>query len=374
MNRSPLDVSIVLPTYNESESLPVIIPKIVDVLTRANIKGEVIVVDDNSPDGTADVGNRLAEQYPVRVHKRLTERGLATAVIKGFDMSEASVCVVMDADGSHPVSVLPQMVSLILNDEADIVVGSRHVEGGGSDNWPLFARFKSKFAAAFARGVTRMTDPTTGFMAVRRELLPNMDLDPIGWKIVLEVVVKAGPVRLKEVPIIFSDREYGQSKQSLSVLGEYLKHCYKLYRFRYPSLIEFIKFCIVGFSGLFVDLGVVSALKFSFGLDTRLCAIGGFSVAVSTNYLFNRFWTFQSLRNAPWLVSYLKFVAASLLGLGVRVLTIHALILFADIDRGYGYLITNFFGIVAATFVNFVGAKFFAFRPEKVAFGSKHDP
>ena len=116
-------------------------------LKDAGIDGEVIIVDDNSPDGTAEVAQRLAEQYPVRVHKRVTERGLATAVLAGFGLSTAKVCVVMDADGSHPVDALPNMVRMILDDKADIVVGSRHVPGGGSKDWPLFSQFKSKLAA-----------------------------------------------------------------------------------------------------------------------------------------------------------------------------------------------------------------------------------
>src|SRR5688500_1520959 len=120
-----LDVSVVLPTYNESASLPVLIPRIVRALDSAGLRRAVIVVDDNPPDGTAEVGQQLAREYPVRVQKRITERGLGTAVLAGFAMSEAEVCVVMDADGSHPVEALGGMVRLILDDKAEIVVGSR---------------------------------------------------------------------------------------------------------------------------------------------------------------------------------------------------------------------------------------------------------
>lgn len=371
MTQSQLDVSIVLPTYKEAESLPVIVPNIIEVLRQAHLNGEIIIVDDNSPDNTANVGQRLAEQYPVRVLKREHERGLATAVIAGFKLSRAQVCVVMDADGSHPVSALPQMINMVLRKTADIVVGSRHIEGGGSINWPLFARFKSRFAALFAFGVSRMTDPTSGFMAIRRDIFDKLELDPIGWKIVLEIVVKAGAVKMKEVPIIFSDREHGESKQSLAVLWQYLTHCYKLYSFRYPAVIEIVKFCIVGLVGIFVDLGVVVLLKQSLEWDTRLCAVCGFSVAVSTNYLLNRFWTFEKARSAAWFGSYLRYVAANLLGLGVRILTVHLLIELAHLDRGYQYILTNFIGIFLATVINFLGAKFFAFRAERMAFSIK---
>jgi dolichol-phosphate mannosyltransferase len=172
------------------------------------------------------------------VIRRVDERGLASAVMRGFEESRATVCVVMDADGSHPVSALPTMVEIIRDGRADIVVGSRHVPGGGSRDWPWLSRFKSRLAASFARGLTRMTDPTTGYMAVRRSLLDGLELDPVGWKIVLEVVVKAESARMVEVPIIFADRELDESKQSLRVAGEYFEHCLKLYRFRAGRLFR----------------------------------------------------------------------------------------------------------------------------------------
>jgi dolichol-phosphate mannosyltransferase len=230
-------VSVVLPTFNELESLQAIVPRIFDTLKQANIEGEIIVVDDNSPDGTAEMAQALARDNPLlRVLKRENERGLATAVLAGFQMSRSPVLVVMDADGSHPVEALPGMVETITSDRADIVVGSRHVPGGGSRDWPWFSRLKSRVAGSVAGGLSGMTDPTTGFMAVRRDLVQRLELDPVGWKIVLEVVVKAGSARLAEVPIIFENREMGKSKQSLRVLWQYLAHCYRLYRFRYPFL------------------------------------------------------------------------------------------------------------------------------------------
>ena len=359
---------MVLPTFNEADSLPVIVPNITDTLKQAGINGEIIVVDDNSPDGTAEVALALARTYPVRVLKRTAERGLATAVLAGFNLSEAPACVVMDADSSHPVSALPEMVNKILEDRADIVVGSRNIKGGGIRDWPLISQLKSKFAATLALGLTGLTDPTTGFMAVRRDLVAGLKLDPVGWKIVLEIAVKAAPARIAEVPIVFSDRERGQSKQDLRVMWQYLTHCYRLYCYRYPAFIEFIKFCIVGFIGLFIDLMVVAALKMGWALDTRLCAVGGFSVAVTTNYLINRFWSFKNARFTPWISSYLTYVGTNLLGFGIRVGVVHLFILLADIDRGYGYLLTNFIGIVVATIFNFIGAKYFAFNPQKLAF------
>jgi dolichol-phosphate mannosyltransferase len=362
-------VSVVLPTYNEVESLPVIVPRIVGTLREAGIACEVIVVDDDSPDGTADAAERLSGELPVRVVRRREERGLATAVLRGFAEAQAPICIVLDADGSHPISALPAMVRMIEDDKADIVVGSRNIKGGGSHNWPLFSQLKSKLAAALTFGLTSMTDPTTGLMAVRKSLLPGLALDPVGWKIVLEIVVKAAPARVAEVPIVFEDRELGQSKQSLRVFLQYALHLASLYAFRYPALAELAKFCAVGVVGLVVDLSTVIAIKELTALDTRLCAVFGFAVAVTTNFALNRRFTFAHGRDLPWLFSYLTYVGTNMLGLSVRVAVVYALMAFADLDRGHGYVLSNAAGIALATVFNFAGAKFFAFDPERLSFG-----
>ena len=219
-----------------------------------------------------------------------------------------------------------------------------------------------------------MTDPTTGFLAARRNLLERLDLDPVGWKIVLEIVVKAAPVRVAEVPIIFVDRELGQSKQSLGVFGEYLAHLGKLYAYRYPALTELVKFCVVGVLGMIVDLAAVIALKETWQLDTRLCAVFGFIVAVTSNFFLNRKYTFKRARELPLIFSYATYIGANLAGLAVRMLTIQALIAVAGMDQGRNYVFTNFVGILLATLVNFVGAKFFAFAPERMDVPAGEEP
>ena len=209
-----------------------LIPEVVDTLSTAGLTCEVWVVDDASPDGTAQVARDLGREYPVEVIERRDERGLATAVLAGFAASRGNYCLVMDADGSHPVSALPQLAQAVASGRADIAVGSRLASGGGFQDWPLWGRFKSRLAAFFASTLTTMSDPTTGLMAVRRDLLPRLDLDPVGWKIVLEVVVKATPRPFVEVPIIFGPRKRGRSKQTLYVFLQFLRHCYRLRLFQ----------------------------------------------------------------------------------------------------------------------------------------------
>lgn len=371
MKDSAWQVSVILPTYNESENMPVLIPKICSVLEEAGIRGEVIVVDDASPDGTAAAAQRFAETLPVRVVVRTGERGLATAVMAGFGLSEAQVCVVMDADGSHPAEKLPEMIRPILEGRADLAVGSRHVPEGAIGQWPLHRRLISRAAAVMTLGLTQMSDPTSGFMAVRRTQLEGLDLNPVGWKIVLEVVVKARKGRLIEVPITFSDRQLGESKMSLREQWNYIRHLCRLYRHRMPTVTEFLRFCVVGFSGLFVDMAVVIGVKTLFALDTRLCALFGFMAAMSTNYVLHRNWSFEGGRNAPVVRSYLIFAAVCCVGLAGRLGVMHLLIEYAGLDGGYRYILTNFIGILAGTLVNYTGSRFFAFSPDRLAFGGK---
>lgn len=265
-------VSVIIPTYREAENIRVIVPMIARVLKDARMEVEIIVADDNSPDGTAQVAAELARGYPVRVHVRREERGLATAVVKGFDLASGDILVVMDADLSHPVEKIPDMVRPILDDRCDITVGSRYVKGGGCDNWPLPRRMISRFSGLMARGVTKLSDPTSGFMAVRRTVLDRAVLDPAGWKIVLEVVVKTR-ARVEEVPIVFADREKGESKLSTRVQAQYIAHLLRLYRFRYRQLFDFVKFCITGLIGLFVDTAVLVAFVELAGFDPGIAAV-----------------------------------------------------------------------------------------------------
>lgn len=366
-----LDVSIVLPTYNEAENIPVIIPRICDVLSQAGIKGEVIVVDDNSPDGTGAIAKKVADKYPVQVLVRTEERGLATAVLAGFGMSKAKVCLVMDADGSHPVEKIPDMIQPLLQDQADVTVGSRNIKGGCAEKWPWHRRLISAVAAKMSCGLSRMSDPTSGFMGIQRRLLEGLELNPIGYKIVLEIVVKVAPEKLLEVPIVFKDRELGESKMSLREQWNYIRHLKRLYQYKFPTFWELMRFCLVGFSGIFVDMAVVIGLKELFQLDTRFCAIFGFLAAVSTNYLLNRYWTFRQGRNTPFFKSYILFVSVCCVGLMVRLCVMHLLIEYAHLDSGNWYMLTNFIGIMVATAVNFTGSKYFAFSPERLAFSSK---
>lgn len=358
-------LSIILPTYNEADNIKVIIPKISEMLNDGDIKGEVIVVDDDSPDGTADIARKLKDKYNVRAHVRKNERGLATAVMKGFELAKGDICLVMDADLSHPVTKIPEMIKPIIDGECEAVVGSRYLAGGGLKNWPFIRKIISKGAGLFARGLTKLSDPTSGFIAVRKDIVAGAKLDPIGWKIVLEVLVKTN-CRFKELPITFNDRYKGESKLNFRVQIDYIRHLWKLYCFKYAKTFQFIKFCLVGASGLLVDTVVLVSLVELMSFDPRFAAVFGFLAAVSSNYILNRFWTFNLRKITKVYFSYISFVAICILGLFIRLGVMHLLIEYAGMGKDFWYILASFLGIGAATLFNFLGSRYISFSENLV--------
>lgn len=223
-------VSIVIPTYNERAGIEHIIKRISDTFQEADLEGEIIVVDDDSPDKTWEFCESLKDKYPLRVIRRVGKRGLSSAVIDGWKSAHGDILGVMDADGSHDPSIIPQMVESIESGECQLAIGSRYIPGGGTEGWPWFRKFASKTAILFARPVTKIRDATSGFCLFKKEVIEDVDLDPVGWKIVLEVAIKGNYDNYKEFPFVFKDREKGKSKLGKGAILNYVEHLFKLLR------------------------------------------------------------------------------------------------------------------------------------------------
>jgi len=223
-------VSIIIPTYNEKENISKLIPAIEDVFSGNRIQGELIIVDDNSPDGTADVVRSLQGKYPnLKLIVRGGKLGLSSAVLAGFKEASGGVFGAMDADFSHPVNKIPDLVSPILAGSADITVGSRYVPGGSIHDWPFLRRVTSKGAVLLARPLTSVKDPVAGYFFLRKEVIDGVLLSPVGFKILLEILVRGNYSTVKEIPVSFTDREGGKSKLNTKEYIGYLKHCIRLY-------------------------------------------------------------------------------------------------------------------------------------------------
>jgi dolichol-phosphate mannosyltransferase len=227
----PLPFSLVIPTYNEAAGIEKLLGAL-DATFRANgLDGEIIVVDDNSPDGTGKLVDELARRLPVRCLHRSGKLGLSSAVIEGWTIArpESIALGAMDADFSHDVNALPKMVAALDSGKYGLAVGSRYVPGGGIANWPAHRVITSRVACWLARPLTRVKDVTSGYFLVRRDALEGVALDPIGFKIGLEVIAKAHYGKAVEVPYVFKDREAGVSKLNQREILNYLKQLGRLY-------------------------------------------------------------------------------------------------------------------------------------------------
>ena len=205
----------VIPTYNERDRLDSLLERIFCALDGHQITVQVIVVDDNSGDGTAARAEEWAVGGRVRVLHRAGKLGLGSAVMDGFALADGDVVGVMDADLSHPPDLLPLLYTTLVGGGLDVVVASRYIPGAGTRHWPIGRRMLSRVACWLARPVTPVRDATSGFFLVRRRCLANFRTAVSGFKIGLEVLVRARPKRVAEVGYVFVGRSSGESKMNL---------------------------------------------------------------------------------------------------------------------------------------------------------------
>ncbi len=222
------DISVVIPTYNEAEN----IEKIVNDILNLNLDLEIIIVDDDSSDGTGDLAENLRKEHDnLRVIHR-TERGLASAVVEGFKAAKGNIIGVIDADFSHPVKGIPKLIGPIKNGSADICIGSRYTQGGGIIGWNFLRKITSRGAILLSRPLTDVKDSVSGFFFFKRQVIDGVDLSPRGYKIGLEVIVKGRYKNVAEVPYIFMNRKVGKSKLNLNEYLSYIFHLYRLYLYK----------------------------------------------------------------------------------------------------------------------------------------------
>ncbi len=226
------DLTMVLPTYNERDRLAEIVTAVFSACAAHGVELELVIVDDNSPDGTGAIADDLATRHRVRVIHRAGKLGLGTAVVEGFGVASADIVGVMDADFSHPPALVPRMLAIFRSAAADVVVASRYVPGGSTPNWPVRRRLLSRAACLLARPLSPIRDAASGFFLIRREIARGTVIKAGGFKICLELIVRSGARRLVEVPYRFDDRELGASKMSLREAAGYLLQLRDLYRMR----------------------------------------------------------------------------------------------------------------------------------------------
>lgn len=224
-------LSLVIPTYNEKKNIGKLIERLEKIFKSKRIQAEIIIVDDNSPDGTADVVDGLAKKHRnIKLIRRPGKMGLSSAVIDGFKISRGNVLGAMDADFSHPPEKIPEMLEAIEKDNFDLVIGSRYAKDGRIENWPALRKITSRGATILAMPLTRIKDPVSGFFMLKRSVIAGRKLSPTGYKIGLEIIVKGKYDKSKEIPFVFSNRKSGKSKLNAKEYANYLLHLSKLYK------------------------------------------------------------------------------------------------------------------------------------------------
>jgi dolichol-phosphate mannosyltransferase len=288
---SPLLLSVIVPTFNEALNIERLVTELAQLLDEPfGHRYEIIVVDDNSPDRTWELAQKLAGERPrLRVMRREQERGLSTAVIRGWQAARGQVLCVIDADLQHPPEVALALYRVIERG-ADIAVASRNLEGGGVSDWSVLRRIVSRTAQLIGLlilpGVVgRVTDPMSGYFMIRR-----------GAKILIEVIARGRFPWVGEVPYVFSERVRGGSKANARVYLDYLRHLLRL-RFSPLPVNRFIRYAVVGLSGVCVDMGLLYVLSdptmLGWGL-TRSKLIAS-EMAILNNFVWNDAWTFHDL-------------------------------------------------------------------------------
>ena len=365
-------LSLVIPTYKERDN----IENVVNILTRLldqAIPGnyELIVVDDDSPDRTWEVAQSLIPDYPqLRVMRRQEERGLSSAVIRGWQAATGRVLGVIDGDLQHPPEVLTQLLQKI-EQGADLALASRHVDGGGVSSWSVIRRFLSRGAQVLGLVILpgvlgRVTDPMSGYFMIRRSAIANATLNPVGYKILLEVIGRGQVGEIAEAGYVFRERTEGESKVTWKQYIAYIQHLIRVRistgrigkiskKVNFP-VQRFLRFGLVGLSGVFVDMLILYLLSDPTTLAlplTRSKIIAG-EIAIFNNFLWNDAWTFAdvSMQQKGWkprLKRFLKFNVVCLAGLLLNVVILNLVFNFLIPNR----YIANFIAIAIATIWNF---------------------
>ncbi len=372
-------VSIIIPTYNESQNILKILKSIGEFLPK-NILAEAIVVDDNSPDGTGKIVENYLKEfkkitgYTIDVIHRTAKKGLSSAILNGIQQASGDTIVVMDSDFSHPPQIIPRMLDALRKYRCDIVIASRYVKGGKISGWPLKRKLLSKLATVIAKkglGVSPL-DPMSGFFAFKRPIIKGLNFDAIGFKMLLEILVKTKGVSVREIPYTFTDRQFGSSKVTLSTAIDYAKSVLRLYRFgkserkqeKRPSvrfLSKAARFYTVGASGLGINFLMSLLLAGGFSDIWYLHAnIMGIIASMTTNFILNKYWTFEDrdFSTKKTLSQYGKFVGFSSLGALVQLGMVFSLVEASQI----AYPIALTLAVFTAAFGNFILNKKWTFK------------
>jgi dolichol-phosphate mannosyltransferase len=369
-------LSLVVPTYNESGNVKRLVERISQILDSLLPQNyQLILVDDDSPDRTWEIAQSLQPQYPqLVVIRRQTERGLSTAVIRGWQQADGEILGVIDGDLQHPPEVLEQLL-IAIKSGASIAIASRYVQGGGVGNWNGIRQFISQGGIRIAIWIlpevaSHLSDPMSGYFLIQRQAIADCVLSPIGYKILLEVMARGRIAKVKEVGFTFEMRTQGNSKLTWRQYEELIRHLIRL-RFatgsgKVGAFGRFLRFGLVGLSGVIVDNLVLFILAKIFNFDllavkaemlkpeifwSKAIAV---EIAITNNFIWNDLWTFadNSQKFQGWnarIIRFLRFNLACGFGAVINIILFSYLV-----KMGLNLLEANLLAIAGSTAWNYL--------------------
>lgn len=356
-NENMTMVSVIVPTFNERKNMRPLIKRIDNSIK--DIKHEIIIVDDNSQDGTGQAVRELSKKYPVRLIVRKNEKGLATAVMEGFKHAKGDIYAVIDADLQHPPEKLAPLIFEACNG-TDIAIGSRYAGGQESfGNFRLHRKIMSKGANLLAKllvpRVADIKDIQSGFFAMKKNVIQDVNLKPTGYKILLEILAVGNYKIVKEIPYDFAQREHGKSKLGALIIFDYLHHLITLTS-REKESQRFVKFLAAGFAGVIIGIGLLWFMTEKMGIFYLVSAAVSKEVGILLAFVMNESWVFKdritsSMKSMKeYAIRLFKFNANRLLAIFIVVASMAILTGL----MGVNYLISNLIGIGIAFPFNYL--------------------
>ena len=354
-------LTVIIPTYNEMENIENMIWTIIDVFQQNSIYGEILVVDDMSTDGSIQIVQELQKhQSDIHLIVREHDHGLSQSVVEGFERAQSDIIQVVDADFSHPVELIPAFYHAIHDEGYDVCIGSRYIKGGNILDWPLKRKLISRGATIIGKFLfPEITDPVSGFFAIKKEVVQNSILKPRGYKILMEVLGKGQWESVTEIPFTFKDRELGKSKLDTSTITDYLRQCLDIavYALKNHNTVvwnewmKILKFGLVGLSGIGVNTGILYLLTECAGWYYLASSIFAIEGSIITNFILNDAWTFTQGKNRlseKWR-RFISFQIVSLVGVAINM---SILFLLTEVGNLW-YIVSNFIGIFVAFLWNY---------------------
>jgi dolichol-phosphate mannosyltransferase len=362
MHNISASFSVVIPAYYERDNIREVLERVHRSVEPLGYPYEVIIVGDKSPEQTWQVAADYRESYRVRVLRRNGKRGLATAVVEGIKASNYEIIVIMGAGLQHPPETIPRLIAEI-RDGKDVVVGSRFVESGASEQSRLFrptARDTDLLARTLFRQIRGIKDLQSGFFAIRKDVVAHANLNPVGNRILLEILVQGAYTTVSEIPDWFEKREAGTNRPGVKNSLDYIRHLCGLFR-RSGELHRFLKFCAVGGAGAVLNLVVLYVLT-ELGVFYLLSGFVAIEAGLLSNFVLNRSWTFNDRG-----VKGLRFVLTALYRdhavrfVGI-IINLVILWLLTSVFGLY-YLLSQLIGIGVAMLWNYGGNQWWTWEP-----------